>query len=232
MNVFITPPHKHFDGGLGMSASNFKSASEALKSSYDKQSGDLPICFLQRHSIELYLKSLIYILHKKFDVSFGEGFSLEKPAILTNGKWKPLSNVHNLFDLFNYFLSIFDSEQVSMPSSTDWSIEPKVKKNINLISGYDPNSTYFRYPKALDAKRDAIKSGIKPMDLESAIKQMNSPDGAPVKCAVMLDADDNIVETYDLVAESLLDVKKALDETIEFMHRMHSAFLGELTKWS
>jgi hypothetical protein len=40
------------------------------------------------------------------------------------------------------------------------------------------------------------------------------------------------VETYDLVAESLVDVKKALDETIEFMHCMHSAFLGELTKWS
>jgi hypothetical protein len=232
MNVFLTPPDQHFDGGLGMSASNFKSASEALKNSEDNQSGALPICYLQRHSIELYLKSLIYILHKKFDIPFGEGFSLEKPAILANGKWKPLSNVHNLSDLFTYFLSVFDSEKVSMPSTTDWTIDSKIKGKINLISGYDPNSTYFRYPKALDAKRDAIKSDIKPMDFESAIEQMNSPDGAPVKCTVMLDANDNIVETYDLVAESLLDVKKALDETIKFMHCIHSAFLGELTKWS
>jgi hypothetical protein len=34
----------------------------------------------------------------------------------------------------------------------------------------------------------------------------------------MLDKNDNIVETYDLVADSLSDVKQALDETIEFMH--------------
>ncbi|WP_178138016.1 hypothetical protein [Moritella viscosa] len=215
-----------------MSASNFKNASEALKNSDDNQSGDLPICYLQRHSIELYLKSLIYILHKKFDIPFGQHFSLEKPAILANGKWKLLSNIHNLSDLFSYFLSVFDSEQVSMPASTNWTIDPKIKTKINLISGYDPNSTYFRYPKALDAKRDAIKSDIQTMDFESAIEQINSPDGAPVKCVLMLDDNYNIVETYDLVAESLSDVKKALDETIEFMDCIHSAFLGELTKWS
>jgi hypothetical protein len=232
MNVFITPPEKHFDAGLGSSASNFKGASESLKSSGDNQSGDLPICYLQRHSIELYLKSLIYILHKKFNIPFGENFTLENPAILVNEKWKPLSNTHNLSDLYSYFLAVFESEKVSMPTTTDWSIDPKIKAKINLISGYDPKSTYFRYPKSLDIKRDAIKSDIQSMDLESAIEQMNSPDGTAVKCAVMLDANDNIVETYDLVADGLNDVKQALDETIEFMHCIHSAFLGELTKWT
>ncbi len=232
MNVFLTPPETHFDGGLGMSASNFKSASEALKNSDENQSGALPICYLQRHSIELYLKSLIYILHKKFKIPFGDGFSLENPAILTSNKWKPLSNTHNLSDLYTYFVTVFNSEEVEMPTSTDWSIDPKIKKYINLISGYDPKSTYFRYPKTTDAKRDSAKSGIQPMNLESAIGQMNSPGSKPVKCTLMLDANDNVVETYDLVAESLIDVKKALDETIDFMHCMHSAFLGELTKWS
>jgi hypothetical protein len=137
-----------------------------------------------------------------------------------------------LADLFSYFLTVFGSDSVSMPNTTDWSINPKFKKKINLISGYDPNSTYFRYPKALDAKRDSIKSEIQPVDLKTTIEQMNSPDGAPVKCAVMIDANDNVLETYDLVADSLNDVKQALEETIEFMHDIHSAFLGELTKWS
>ena len=67
MNVFITPPETHFDGGLGISASDFRSAAETLKSSEVSGSGILPICYLQRHSLELYLKSLIFILHKKFD---------------------------------------------------------------------------------------------------------------------------------------------------------------------
>jgi hypothetical protein len=232
MNVFITPPEKHFDSGLGYSASKFKSASEALKNSGDSQSGDLPICYLQRHSIELYLKSLIYILHKKFNIPFGKGYNLENPAILVNGKWKLLSNTHNLSNLYDYFLVIFESKKVSMPSTTNWSIDPKMEKNINLISGFDPKSTYFRYPKSLDVKRDSMKSGIQSMDFEKAIKQINSPDGKPVKCAVMLDANDNVVETYDLVAENLGAVKKALDETLEFMDCIHCAFLGELTKWT
>mgnify|MGYP000483506377 CR=1 FL=1 len=103
MNIFITPPDKHFDGGLGSAASNFKSASESLKNNEENSSGDLPICYLQRHSIELYLKSLIYILHKKFEIPFGGDFTLENPAILINGKWKPLSNTHNLSDLYSYF---------------------------------------------------------------------------------------------------------------------------------
>ncbi|MFT6835251.1 MAG: hypothetical protein ACJA0H_001287 [Francisellaceae bacterium] len=232
MNIFITPPDKHFDGGLGSSASNFKSASESLKNSEENSSVDLPICYLQRHSIELYLKSLIYILHKKFDISFGDDFTLKNPAILINGKWKPLSNTHNLSDLYNYFLTVFESEKVSMPSTTDWSIDPKIKTKIDLISGYDPKSTYFRYPTSLDVKRDAIKSDIQPMDLEDAISQMNSSNGKPVKCAVMLDANDNVIETYDLAADTLNNVKQSLDETIEFMHNIQAAFLGELTKWT
>jgi hypothetical protein len=232
MNVFITPPEKHFDGGLGNSASNFKDASEALKNSKNNQSGDLPICYLQRHSIELYLKSLIYILHKKFSIPFGENYTLDNPGILVSERWKPLSNTHDLSELYSYFLAVFESENVVMPTTTDWSINSKIKTKINLISGYDPKSTYFRYPKALDVKRDSMKSCIQPMNLESAIEQMNSSDGTPVKCAVMLDTDGNVVETYDLVADNLNDVKLALDDTIEFMDCIHSAFLGELTKWT
>ncbi|ELA9307058.1 hypothetical protein QUO07_004301 [Vibrio parahaemolyticus] len=232
MNVFLLPPEKHFDGGLGMTASEFKRSAGELKETKGMALSHLPVCYLQRHSIELYLKSLIFILHKKFQVPFGDGFSIEKPAVLINGKWKLLSNTHNLADLYSYFIDLFESVITLMPTSTDWTIDPKIKTKINLINGYDPNSTYFRYPKALDERRDRLKSGVQSTDIEVKIAQANSRSSKPIKCVVMLNENDEVVETYDLASDAITDVRNALDETVEFMHDIHCAFLGELTRWT
>ncbi|HHF2889185.1 TPA: hypothetical protein ACVO0J_004567 [Vibrio diabolicus] len=232
MNVFLLPPERHFDGGLGATAGEFKRSAEELKVTKGTALAHLPVCYLQRHSIELYLKSLIVILHKKYQVPFGDGFNLEKPAVFANGKWKLMSNTHSLTDLYTYFISVFDSVSAQMPTSTNWTIDPKLKSKINLINGYDPNSTYFRYPSALDAKRDSMKSEVQPTDIEETITRANSSDSPAVKCVVLLDKNDQVVETYDLASNAIPDVRSALDYTVNFLHDIHCAFLGELTNWT
>jgi hypothetical protein len=232
MNVFLLPPEKHFDGGLGITAGEFKRSADELKGAKGTALAHLPVCYLQRHSIELFLKSLIFILHKKFKIPFGDGFSIGKPAVLVNGKWKLLSNTHNLADLYTYFIQLFDSVKSVMPKSTDWIIDPKIKTKINLINGYDPDSTYFRYPKALDEKRDRMKSEVQPTDIDKTIKRANSSSSSPVKSVVMLNENDEIIETYDLASNAIPDVRNALDYTVDFLHEIHCAFLGELTHWT
>lgn len=232
MNVLITPPESHFDRGLGISAWRFRDSAKLLLESENSRDLLSPIGYLQRHAIELYLKSLIFILHRKYGIKFGKGFNLENPAILVNGKWRPFSNTHNLSDLYKYFRSVFDMSIELLPKSTDWSISDEIEKQINLVSGYDPKSTYFRYPKASSESQDKKKSSIQPIDLASALDRSGSSDSNPIKCAVMLDSEDNVVATYDLVPESLEDLRKALTEIMEYLNNMHCAFLGQLTNWS
>ncbi|PCJ42857.1 MAG: hypothetical protein COA71_04995 [SAR86 cluster bacterium] len=89
MMFMLTPPQTHYDGGLGITATNFYNAGKLLKENEKSLlDGTLPLGFLLRHAIELFLKSFIYILHKKYDISFSCGYSLEKPGILHNDKWK------------------------------------------------------------------------------------------------------------------------------------------------
>lgn len=230
MNILITPPENHFDRGLGVSAWRFRDAAKLLLESEGNSDLVSPIGYLQRHAIELYLKSLIYILHRKYNIEFGQDFDLENPAISINGKWRPFSNTHNLSDLYKYFRKVFDSHVGLLPKSTDWSISDDLGKQIDLVSGYDPKSTYFRYPKASSDSQDKKKSTVQSMDLASALAAASRSGSKPVKCAVMLDSEDNIVVAYNLDPEPIEDVRKVLSEIMEY--NMHCAFLGELTKWS
>lgn len=232
MNILITPPEMHFDRGLGISAWHFRDAAKVLINSENNRDLLSPIGYLQRHAIELYLKSLIYILHKKYNICFGDNFSLDNPAILVNGKWRPMSNTHNLNDLYSYFKSIYESNFERLPKRTDWTLESSLENKIKLISGYDPKSTYFRYPQATNENQDHKKSTVQLMDIESALKNAQSGQGKPIKCAILLDANDNIVNSFDLAPEVLEDVRSALSDAMECINDLHCAFLGELTKWS
>jgi len=232
LNILITPPESHFDRGLGISAWHFRDAANELLKSDKKRDFLSPISYLQRHAIELYLKSLIYILHRKYHIPFGEGFSLETPAIQVNGKWRPLSNTHNLSDLYKYFLSIFRGCIELLPKTTDWTVSDKLTDQINFVSGYDPKSTYFRYPEASSKSQDRKKSTIQPMDLDNALEKFSSGSSKPIKYSVVLDSESNMVATYNLTPEPIEDVRNTLLEILDYINSLHCAFLEELTKWS
>jgi hypothetical protein len=59
MNYLLTPLHKHADLGFGATAHSYKEAADYLEVNGAELvhfNGHLPINFLRRHAIELYLK--------------------------------------------------------------------------------------------------------------------------------------------------------------------------------
>lgn len=65
------PLDNQFDDGFGLIADSFQEAAEHLEKVENKESSLhslLPICFLYRHAIELYLKSLIVIIHRRLKI--------------------------------------------------------------------------------------------------------------------------------------------------------------------
>jgi len=227
MNYLITPPSTHYDEGLGITACNFSSAADILKKHDEPMNEILPLCYLQRHAIELFLKSLIVILHKKYKLPYG----LNCPAIKVNNKWVSLSKTHNISDLYNYFISIYEKVMDKLPETTSWELPSDINNKIKLISGSDPKSTYFRYPESSNSVQDNKKSSIQQESVESLFEKIeNSKE--PVKCVLMYDQNDNLVESYNMKSTTLPKILKALEDLNKFFYNMHAAFRFELTKGS
>ncbi|WP_323976541.1 hypothetical protein [Aeromonas hydrophila] len=228
MNYLITPPSIHYDGGIGIAGCNFRYAAETLKEHGSSLDGVLPLCYLHRHAIELFLKSVIFILHKRYSIEFGDGFSLEKPAIKARNKWLPMDNTHNLSDLYSYFEIIYEKYKKELPETTCWDIPTDIKSKVDMVSGTDPKSTFFRYPKSGSAHQDIKKSRIQKTTFEGAFDNQEKPR----KLALMLDQNDELIETYDMDADALSKTQEALDYLSDFFNCFHAAFRYELTNGS
>ena len=79
--------------------------------------------------------------------------------------------------------------------------------------------------------QDAKKSAIKKESLESMQKNA-SESGVPFKCVLMLDQNENVVDSYNLNSSPLPNILKALEELNEFFNNIHAAFRFELTNYS
>ena len=228
MNYLITPPSTHYDGGIGITGCNFRNAAETLKEYGSSLDGALPLCYLHRHAIELFLKSVIFILHKKYSIEFGDGFSLEKPAIKVRDKWLPMDNTHNLSDLYSYFEMIYENYKGALPETTCWDMPTDIKSKIDMVSGTDPKSTFFRYPKSGSSHQDVKKSRIQTTTFEGAFDNQEKPR----KLVLMLNQNDELIETYDMDADALGKIQEALDYLSEFFNGVHAAFRYELASGS
>ena len=109
---YFKPLALQTDLGLGATADSFYYAAQALDDNQDTKygfgigGGKLPILYLYRHSIELYLKSAITLIYK---ISFKKSKTGNDdfPKLVENGKEKKIFNVHSIKTLFENFLIIF-----------------------------------------------------------------------------------------------------------------------------
>jgi hypothetical protein len=228
MQYLFTPPNTHYDGGLGATAAQFSTAAESLEQNNSSMAGVLPKSYLQRHALELWFKSFIVIIHKKFDIPYGEGFSQDKPAILVNGKWKPLSNTHNLSELYSYFHNIYESNKTNFPEEINWDFPAKIQQQVKLVSGSDPKSTYFRYPESSNETQDAKKATVQIESLESMMEN-SKKSGKAFKAFVNVDSDYNVQESFNIGTSPLPAILKALNELNEFFNGVHAAYRVNLT---
>ena len=54
----------------------------------------------------------------------------------------------------------------------------------------------------------------------------------PVKRTIMFDAEDNILDVYDIAVDPIIDLRKALSEIVDELHNFHLGILAELTNFT
>lgn len=226
----MMPFDQHIDGGFGAMADSFMKAAEKLSDDEKKifSNQHLPINFLYRHAIELYLKSIIIVIHRSLNIPYGTG-SEPQILIIGNKKWKPIKNVHSIGDLYAYFeyLIFQNKPTIAKVAQTDWAdIPTELKGAIKEIAQIDNGSTYFRYP-LMDAQSDNQKSSWKETPYETLIKSI-STEAKPVKAFLGVNDWDEVISIYKFDHEPLNQVSQALKIAAEILSGAHLGIRTEL----
>lgn len=175
MQYLLTGIDTHLDFGFGITGDAYFESAEYLFKNKNKlksiSQNEMPIDFLYRHSIELFLKSLIIIFHKQLKLPYGtEPFDSDSPKILTDGKWKNLYTCHWVDELYNYWLNElllkYKNEVEELAPNGEWKECIEITNYFSLIASYDRDSAFFRYPITKNTSLDPQKHTIQRLDKE------------------------------------------------------------------
>lgn len=232
-NYMFVPLPRHFDSGFGATAEAFKTAAEKLSDPEPSKAflDHLPAYFLFRHSIELFLKSCIIILHRRLRLPYGAASHTGTPSILVGEQWKPIYTVHGIATLYSYFRTVFDSQFAELSRiapNVNWLLPEDLDKWIDIVHRNDPTSTMFRYPETQDAAADKEKSGFQESTVSDIFTKMEP--GAPyVKAFLVLDSQENVKEAYILDEALGQEVGVALRNAANALYGLHAAMRFTLT---
>lgn len=238
MNFIMTGIELHPDFGFGITADSYYKSAEHLRTNhfefYDAtQQAEMPQNFLFRHSIELYLKSLIIIFHKKLKIDYGDlPFDSNEPKIETaEGKWRNLYTCHFIDVLYDYWLNKLlipnIAELKKLAPKGDWVESKKISDLFPIVCKYDQDSSYFRYPitknSNLDDKKYTMQK-FKAGTLEEFMKEIQKPKTDKEKGGItmlLVDDEDNITEAFNNKENLLTDVRDGLKEIAFYFHCIH-----------
>lgn len=232
MQFLLSPLSEQFDLGFGIVGHSFKTAAEELES-HNGPTADfhrhLPICYLYRHSVELFLKSAIIIFHRKFRLPYGSSAWDSKPQVFIQGHWKPMYSVHSVSDLYAYLDTLFRQHQpyLADETQTDWTMPASAQDWIGLIESYDRQSTFFRYPVTSDFHKDAAKSGRVEMSATEFTAKVATGAIHSDVTLLLHDNDGNPTRAFH-TDEPLPDLLLALRETASLFSNIHVGLRMEL----
>ena len=229
---FLMPLDRHFDSGFGATAGSFHEAAKTLdtddhKDGFGLNGSYLPVFYLYRHAIELYLKSVLTILHRRLSPKYPNIQSDDFPIVDVNGKQKRIFNVHSILHLYRQFCNVLsmNATQIATIAKTDWTAIPEnIDKMVNIINDADESSCMFRYPITFNPETDAKKSSFKCIHPEDAIASTHrrTKDERPGVLILALQNDDGeIVETFihdDNLMPEVFAALKHLAETLSGVH--------------
>lgn len=211
----LLPLYRQYDSGFGAVANSFKASADALENNPGAGGlhPHLPTSFLYRHSIELYLKSCIIILHKNLDIPYANTPNGEA-AIIVKDKCELLTNIHALIPLYLHLKSLITTnlEFLSKFNDTNWTLSADLEARVRKIDGTDSSSTFFRYPVTKDKPKDKNKSTVQPKDWSSMVENMHS-GSKPVKAFLFVDNEYNVIESFNHDAEKVNALTKILSKT-------------------
>lgn len=221
---------EQIDLGYGVTGEAYYNSAEVLRDEKNKikvqQLKELPINFLYRHSIELFLKSLIIICHKKLKVPYGdEPSDSNKPKILTDGVWRPLHRSHWIDVLYSYWREFVDNHydkltDMSGPNS-HWNKENDIEVLIDLIAKYDKESSFFRYPVTENEEGDIEKFEMQKVDIDSLQSIFKKEVDLGEITTVFLDENEQVTKAYTNKGEPLEDLTNALQKVSYYLYCIH-----------
>jgi hypothetical protein len=229
---FFLPLDKHYDKGFGEIADSFYDAAESLKPSSDDNlppHAHLPICYLYRHAIELYLKGTLLIFHQHLKLAYGDNDYSSEPHVLVNGKWKPMYSTHQVADLFEYVKDLFlkHMEYLNENTLTNWTFPVNLGELIKMVDQLDTSSTYFRYPITMAGERDLDKSSFKKTTVDEVMSQALN-EQRPMKSMFSIDMLGQTKAIYVHDNAMPLAMLATLSEAAQILSGMHAALVSEL----
>lgn len=235
MNYLLMPLHAHADLGFGATADAFQEAADKLEEQFASASAQfnrhLPINYLRRHAVELYLKSGIIIFHRVLQLPYGsQPWNADPMVLLDNGNWRHMYNIHRIGTLHKYFSRLFEDHRdfLSENTRTNWEFPEELAEYIATIEKCDPDSTHSRYPVTRDPAIDHIKSSVAEASIEKLFGAMKEPKD-PVKAVLVYNDKDELVQSYSLTSEPMQELGTALAAVVTILSDCHAAMRGELT---
>jgi hypothetical protein len=230
------PLDTHYDSGFGAIAESFREAAKSLRTANPDPAffAHLPQSFLFRHSVELFLKSEIIILHRKLRLPYGTHPHDGSPMILDGGDWKAIHRVHSIGILYEHWKSLIDPRLNKLKDMTkykaDWTIVDGADEWVKVIDSVDPRSTYSRYPSIRDAEEDKSKSPFKAATAEELFPE-NSPEDRKIMALVIENADGEFVRAYmnEKGSEPDKEYMAALEAMSEMLYNYHAMMRFELS---
>lgn len=222
---FFLPLDKQFDDGLGTVARAFHDGAKQLSEAFGKSpvfQRSLPVCYLYRHAVELFLKSLLLIVWRKFS-----GLTDPLPSVLTaQGKAKTIDKEHSVSALFDRLQAMCNEYALRMvqvdPQLGKW-LPPGLAEAIAAIDSVDRASDFFRYPVSRSKGRDAEKSSMKPESIES-LQERSRSTPSEVFALVMVDQDKSPVAAYTHQEGDIDAVREQLVKCADHLSGIHAWF--------
>ena len=236
MHYLLTPLHTHVDFGFGRTGDAFKEAADKLEDETKPHRSlgneHLPVNYLRRHALELYLKSAIVIIHKRLDLPYGAEPASGEPHVLVTGEWRLFQRVHSIRDLWIYLASLFREQKAFFDSvsSVKWSFPVEVDQWIEEIEQLDPRSTFFRYLNPRTPSVDVSKDAMAPGTPEEIMKRLQASHGdGPKQFIVLMENDEGEVKrSYYYAGEPLAGFGKTLKDCLDLFHGLHAAMRSEI----
>lgn len=232
MNYLMLPLDKHSDDGLGATGEAFEAAATALAAQAETLRTfhvHLPINFLYRHAIELFLKSMVVVLHRGLAVPYGDHAHDGPAFVMESGKWKAIHKVHSVAVLWEHVQSLIGDHAAELRARcrTDWQAAPEeLAGDIAAIEKADASSTYFRYP---DARRptEEEKSSWKAKHPEDIIASAKTT-GKPTMSVLLTLPDGSVTEAFQYDREPLSELSRILVATAKTLAAAHKGLRVEL----
>lgn len=235
---FLMPLECQFDSGFGATADAFHSAAKAIDtkkhySGFGLSKSRLPVFYLYRHANELYFKSILTIMHRRFGPHYPDIKKDDFPTITVAGKSEKIFRVHSIRNLYDEFRRVLSNNACVIKNlgKTDWTDVPEgLDEWVELIDDADKASTMFRYPITLDPSNDAKKSPFKDIHPIAAFEEANARTtaGKPGLLIVALKNDNNeITKTFIHDQAPMPDVFEALKKLSETLTGAHCGMLSE-----